>query len=127
MNLEFNANDFLKKLGKISTNSGIVVNRALSEMADALLLLSQAEVPLDEATLQNSGHTRPNGKDWEVAYGGSAIDYAVFQHEGMRKDGTHIVVNHQHGRKSKYLEDPLLNNTSKWNSIFSQTVLGLFK
>jgi hypothetical protein len=84
---------------------------AREQMADSLLLISRLEVPHDTGFLQASGHVFYDlGEDsWNVAYN---TEYASFVHEGMRRDGSHIIRHYQKGRKKKYLEDPLKLNLS---------------
>jgi len=84
---------------------------AREQMADSLLLISRLEVPHDTGFLQASGHVfYDHGEDsWNVAYN---TEYASFVHEGMRRDGSHIIRHYQKGRKKKYLEDPLKLNLS---------------
>lgn len=101
------------------------VAEALEEMADSLLLLSSYEVPHDTGQLQSTGHKFPDRKgviasgEINVAYD---TEYAAYQHEGMRKDGTHIIKHYQKGRKAKYLQDPLLNNLSMWEGVMRDTI-----
>ena len=84
------------------------------KVADTLLTLSRREVPFDTSDLQKSGFADRDGDGAFVAYNS---DYATFQHEGMRKNGTFIVRKHKNGRKAKYLEDPLKQNMGKWADI----------
>ena len=101
-------------LNKIGGGVDGVAMQAAKDMADTLLILSRYEVPHDEGTLQSSGHTEQEGDGWLVVYN---VRYAAFQHEGKRKDGSHIIRHYQKGRKGKYLEDPMKNNTTKWQEI----------
>lgn len=87
---------------------------ATKDMADALLILSRAEVPHDEGTLQASGHVEIERDGSSVVYN---TRYAAYQHEGVRKDGTRIIRKYQRGRKGKYLEDPMRMNLAKWREI----------
>jgi hypothetical protein len=64
--------------------------------------------------LSQSGFFKREGKYWITGYN---TDYAMYQHEGMRKDGSRVVRNWSNGRKSKYLENPLKENISTWNSV----------
>lgn len=86
-------------------------NEAREQMADSLLLISRLEVPHDTGYLQASGHVFYDKAEdsWNVAYN---TEYASFVHEGMRRDGSHIIRHYQKGRKKKYLEDPLKLNLS---------------
>ena len=79
---------------------------ALFEEAEDIMADSKENyVPVDVATLKNSGHVqRPDVSNDRIsvtlAYGGAAEDYAVVQHE--RLDYRHTV------GQAKYLERPLL-------------------
>lgn len=111
----------LQGLNKLNQQAMFWTKAGLNGMASALLVLSSNEVPLDESTLSKSGHVFEVGElEVGVSYGGAGIAYAVYQHEGVRRDGSHVVRNYQHGRKSKYLEDPLKNNLSKWQDLFAK-------
>lgn len=122
--VKFDASQFLKGLDKMEKDLDSFVDNSLHEMADTLLLLSRAEVPHDEGVLQGSGNVAKQGKDWIVSYN---TPYALYQHEGVRADGTHRIVNYQKGRKGKYLEDPLKLNLSRWQGIFAKEMSKLIK
>lgn len=75
-------------------------DRAVWEGAEALLAESGKEVPHDEGTLELSGQVDKIAPGvCVVSYGkGEAAAYAIRQHEDLS-------LNHQRGRKAKYLED----------------------
>lgn len=112
--VEFNTKDAERGLNNLEREIDEWVMRSLGEMADALLLLSRAEVPHDTGNLQASGHTFREPDAWVTAYNTA---YASYQHEGMRLDGSHVIKHWQKGRKGKFLEDPLKNNMTKWQQI----------
>ena len=103
----------LDKLGREAERWFLDARR---QMADTLLLLSRFEVPHDTGNLQTTGHVYhdPVEDSVNVAYN---TKYASFVHEGVRRDGSHRIKHYQKGRKKKYLQDPLLNNISKWEKI----------
>ena len=79
------------------------------------LRLSRNEVPIKDHDLKTSGIADKDKEGWYTAYN---IEYATYQHEGMRVDGSRVVKNYTTpGRKSKYLEDPIKTNYSKWRKI----------
>lgn len=82
--------------------------------AGELLRLSRFVVPFRGGRLSQSGFARREGKYWITGYD---TKYAMYQHEGMRRDGSRIVRNWSNGRKSKYLENPMKENISTWNSV----------
>jgi hypothetical protein len=106
--------NFIVLLEKVGGGVDGVAMQAAHDMADTLLILSRAEVPHDEGMLQISGHTEQEKDGWLTVYNSV---YAAFQHEGRRKDGSHVIRHYQKGRKGKYLEDPLMRNTAQWNNI----------
>lgn len=57
---------------------------------------SRKEVPIEEGTLERSGRATTEGLKGAVSYD---TPYAVYQHERMD-------LQHDSGRKAKYLEDP---------------------
>ncbi len=86
---------------------------AIQQLAHALFVeahdifnKSQAQVPVLNSYLKNSGHVtdpviRATSAKVTIGYGGVARAYAVVQHE--RTDFLH-----PRGGKAKYLEDPLM-------------------
>lgn len=85
-----------------------------------LLRLSRYVVPFASGRLSQSGFFRKEGQYWITGYD---TKYAMYQHEGMRRDGTRIVRNWSNGRKSKYLENPLKENISTWNKVANQVLM----
>jgi hypothetical protein len=101
-------------------------------------IMDMPTVPLEEGTLRGSGTVHVQGVHKETApnvggnptpntteipkpVGADLIDatvgfntpYAAYQHEGVRRDGTHIVKNYtQAGSGAKYLEKKLIGNRS---------------
>lgn len=90
--------------------------------SDQLLVLSRREVPFgikrterdNPGSLSQSGFSGKDREGYFVAY---TEEYAAYQHEGMRADGSHVVRRWNNGRKSKYLEDPLKENLSEWRKL----------
>jgi hypothetical protein len=85
-----------------------------------LLRLSRFGVPFDTGRLSQSGFFRREGQYWITGYD---TKYAMYQHEGMRRDGTRVVRNWSNGRKSKFLENPLKENISTWNKVANQVLM----
>lgn len=92
--------------------------------AGELLRLSRFVVPFAKGRLSQSGFFRREGKYWITGYD---TKYAMYQHEGMRKDGSRIVRNWSNGRKSKYLENPLKENISTWNRVAREVLASELK
>lgn len=116
--VEFDTSGLMRGLDELEGELDKWMAEALEEMADTLLVLSSYEVPHDTGQLQSTGHKFPSPsevikkQEINVAYD---TEYAAYQHEGVRRDGTHEVRQYQKGRKKKYLEDPLKINMSRWS------------
>jgi hypothetical protein len=89
-----------------------------------LLRLSRFVVPFASGRLSQSGFFRREGQYWITGYD---TKYAMYQHEGMRRDGSRIARNWSNGRKSKYLENPLKENISTWNKVANQVLASELK
>ena len=85
-----------------------------------LLRLSRYVVPFYSGRLSQSGFFRKEGQYWITGYD---TKYAMYQHEGMRRDGSRIVRNWSNGRKNKFLENPLKENISTWNKVANQVLM----
>lgn len=116
--------DMDKKLERLKSDLNAMERRALQEMADTILTLARAEVPHDEGTLANSGDAYVEGDFGIVAFN---TKYAAYQHEGMRKDGTHVVRRYKSGRKKKYLEDPLKRNLTKLGEVAREQLANILR
>jgi hypothetical protein len=92
--------------------------------AGELLRLSRFVVPFASGRLSQSGFFRREGQYWITGYN---TKYAMYQHEGMRRDGSRVVRNWSNGRKSKYLENPLKENISTWNRVARQVLASELK
>lgn len=111
---EIDDRDYQKLLDRLGKQFEAMEKKALTEMADTLLVLARHEVPFRDGDLAGSGNVDPAGDEVIVAFN---IEYASYQHEGVRRDGTRRVQFHNDGRKTKYLEDPLKLNIKKWEQI----------
>lgn len=116
--VEFDTSSLMRGLDELEGELDKWMAEALEEMANTLLLLSTYEVPHDTGQLQSTGHIFPKfdevvaKQEINVAYD---TEYAAYQHEGVRRDGTREIKQYQKGRKKKYLEDPLKMNMSRWS------------
>lgn len=104
VSVEFDTKRAARMINKISGAVDRHMERAEDEVADTILLLSQAEVPHDKGTLQNTGAT---DRDSNGAFVGYHTPYAARVHE-------HPEYNFKSGRKGKYLEDPIKHNMQLW-------------
>lgn len=115
----FDTSDFDRGMRELEPKLDRQRKKAVRDVAEDLLMKSQDLVPLDIGTLQMSGHTEHLPEESIVAYGGSGANYAAYQHEGQRRDGSHVVRKYTTpGRGRKYLEKPLTENFSHYQQLF---------
>ena len=100
LGISLDTDEFFDRVDKLVTNVTKRRRPAVVAVANELLRLSQLEVPHDEGTLQNSGHTERDGDDALVGYN---TPYAARLHENPQ-------YRFKKGRKGKYLEKPLKMN-----------------
>jgi len=85
--------------------------RGLTLAAEHVLGASRALVPLEEGTLERSGHTDVDAADLTAAVSYDT-PYAVRQHE-------ELTWRHADGRQAKYLETPLVAEAGAVRSILA--------
>jgi hypothetical protein len=108
--------DFRKLLDDLG-DAVLSIQESISmKMADTIRAISQNEVPLDVATLERSVNTEFDKSEGQAVLSYNT-EYAAYQHEGVSADGTRLVQNWQHGRKKKYVEDPIKMNLTKLNDV----------
>ena len=83
------------------------LTNAIEAMADAIMKVSKVKTPKLNNKLRESSHiNRLNPTSREIVYGGSGVQYAMYQERGMRADGTHVVRNYTTaGTHAHYLEE----------------------
>lgn len=122
--------DFLAHMSALGPEMIVRGNKAVDDVAIELLRLSQMEVPLGlskgeggnpedghPGVLQNSGEWHHEGElQAQVGY---HTPYAHRLHE-------HPEYNFNHGRKGKYLEDPMKNNLMIFRNYFIAAMRGGF-
>lgn len=86
--------------------------KAIGEIADELLRLSQLEVPLDISYLMQSGDSERDGEEYVVSYN---TPYAARLHENPQ-------FKFQNKRKGKYLEEPLKKNLKIFIRFFNESM-----
>lgn len=114
MGVTFDDSDFRNKVKKLEETLNERKKKAVHDVASAILLISQSEVPHDKGTLQNSGHVEDLEDESLVGYN---MVYAARLHE-------HPEYHFQKGRKGKYLEDPLKNHIDEWRNYFKKILSG---
>lgn len=106
--INFDTRSLMNGIDKLSRNFGMAADASVEDIATEILRLSQFEVPHDKGMLQNSGFVDSLGNGESVV--GYNKEYAAYQHEGRRANGSYAIIHYQKGRKGKYLEDPIKNN-----------------
>lgn len=81
------------------------MDMALGWMAADIEARSKMEVPHDKGPLKASGHHRRLAPlKYQIYFN---KEYAAYQHEGQRRDGTHKIRRHSKpDKKTHYLKDP---------------------
>jgi undecaprenyl pyrophosphate synthase len=95
----------IDKLQQFAQKNANAMDRALNLMAVDIERLSKEQVPHDKGHLKVSGrHEKKGFLNWQVVYNKV---YALYQHEGKRQDGSHVVRRYSKpGKKKHYLKDP---------------------
>jgi hypothetical protein len=95
----------IDKTGKFISEVSKGSDRALNRMAIDIERLSKQQVPVKHGQLRASGHhSRVALLRYSISYN---KEYALYQHEGHRKDGSRVIKNHtKPGSKTHYLIDP---------------------
>lgn len=106
-------NDVKRKLQLANGRARTAVGAGLYGAANNVVTAAKRIVPVDTGTLKGSGYaTFPNSRGnnviVELGFGGAAKDYAVAQHE--RTD-----YRHPEGGEAKYLEKPMMEQTSTFS------------
>jgi len=78
----------------------IAYNKALQDLGWKIGELSESKVPVEEGILKSTFTVLKVSGEWVCGYN---TEYAAIQHQGMRKDGTHIIRNRPGGGESFFL------------------------
>lgn len=114
-------------LGVLLGKAKGAVLEAVTESAEDLVARAMEATPIVTGTLQGSIHVEDITQTAfsvtaVVATGGEASDYAVYIHEGMRKDGTYVRV----AGPAKYLEGPLIEEAPVYREALARAARGAF-
>lgn len=98
---------FVDKSNSFYAKSEIAMDRALGRMAVDIMRLSKIQVPRGATgDLRRSGNFKKLALKRHVVFYDK--EYAPYQHEGARKDGSHVIKRHSKaGAKTKFLIDPV--------------------
>jgi len=114
----------LKSLQKGLTNfqKDVVkrIPKALEKVAEQIRIDSRDKVPQDTRELVNSWTVEKKGDlTLEAGYD---IVYAMYQHQGRRADGTHIIRNRPAGGQSFFLKSTIDSNLQKYFDLFEKEI-----
>jgi phage gpG-like protein len=98
------------KLGKLTANH--LLKNALVDVGDLVLKLADKKVPVAEGILKSSGTVIKQDRDVLVGYN---QEYAAFQHQGVRKNGSRIIRNRPGGGESFFLTSTIEENKDALN------------
>ena len=105
--------DLIRLMVMAGAQAGPILGKALKEGGDLIFRESQEQVPFRHGGLKSSGRvtgpvmTRQDDVLLMLSYGNTAVQYAWYQHEGHRADGTHQIAHYNNGKKDHYLSDPV--------------------
>lgn len=105
--------DLIRLMVMAGAEAAPLMGRMLRESGDEIMRDSQHMVPLRFGPLKASGRVAGPAREGDnimvtLTYGNTAVKYALYQHEGRRADGTHIVRNyHTEGTGPNYLSGPV--------------------
>jgi hypothetical protein len=112
----------LKKLAKVNKKELTkLISKALSKVALEIRKNSIPLTPRGTGDLVNSWKVvKKDELTLEIGYD---IIYAMYQHQGMREDGTYIIRNRPAGGQSFFLKDPIDQNLKKHFDIYDNTIM----
>jgi len=117
--LQFDTKEFNKLLNNLNGSKlDKSINKALKKVVNQIQIDTKPHVPNDTSDLLNS---------WEIdeisfneIQAGYNIIYAMYQHQGRREDGTHIILNRPAGGKSFFLKETIDQNLQKYFDMFEK-------
>jgi hypothetical protein len=97
-----------RNLGKLTAKN--IYSNAIQDTAEKILELAEPKVPHEEGILESSKTIIKQNGDVLVGYNS---EYASYQHQGVRKDGTRIIVNRPAGGESFFLTQTVQQNQNQ--------------
>lgn len=114
MRVNIKVEGFDKVFAKLETLERKVVDvaydKALRELGAKIGELSADKVPVEEGILKSTFTVQKVGGEYVCGYN---TEYAAYQHQGMRKDGTNIITNRPGGGESFFLSGPVEANKTQ--------------
>ena len=85
----------------------IKTNKILRLVGEKILELAEPKLPVKDGILKSTGTVINEGISVTVGYN---TEYAAYQHEGRRQDGSHIIRNRPGGGESHFLSGTVVKN-----------------
>lgn len=96
------------------------IPKALEKVAEQIRIDSRDKVPQDTRELVNSWTVEKKGN--LTLQAGYDIVYAMYQHQGRRADGTHIIRNRPAGGETFFLKSTIDSNLQKYFDLFEKEI-----
>lgn len=121
LEVEFDTKDLIGYFDRISNKRNIerAVKKALAKIGIETRRKVIPKTPRGDGDLVNSWKVESKNLSIEMGFD---IVYAMYQHQGMREDGTHIIVNRPGGGETYFLKNAIDENYEKLLEIFTETL-----
>jgi len=121
VSVKIDSKEVEKNFDKLSNGlkNNTMVKNALKEVAKQIYLDTNKDVPRDELDLLKSWRVEIEGKDILAGYD---IIYAMYQHQGRRADGSHVIKNRPAGGKSFFLSSNVDKNLNKYYQMYGESI-----
>ena len=118
MSRAVNTDSAIKPLTFVSKrlSSSVYIQQSLEDVADKIERDAKKRVPDGEGDLRKSFRKEIKGiRSVEAGY---ETVYAMYQHQGRRKDGTHIILNRPAGGETYFLSKTIDRNLESYHRLF---------
>jgi hypothetical protein len=100
------------------------LKKSLKMAGEKILELSEPKLPVKDGILKSSGVVIEESDNVLVGYNS---EYASYQHEGRRKDGTRIIRNRPAGGESFFLSSTIEHNQSQILAFIEEQIANQIK
>jgi hypothetical protein len=101
-----------------------IVKKTLKSVGEKILDLSEPKLPVKDGILKSTGTVIENGNHILVGYNS---EYAAYQHEGRRQDGSRIIKLRPGGGESFFLSSTVEQNMTQLVEFAQEQVEKLIK
>lgn len=121
MKLELNVEGADKIIKKIQAMEKAAVGRAydkaIQDVGEKIGEVTESGVPVDKGQLKQAFVVTKVGGEWVVGYN---TQYAAYQHQGRRKNGSRIVRNRPGGGRTYFLTLAIQENSTALLNFFKE-------